>query len=81
MFRRSSSEGQCILALGAAHAREEPEGARVVAFADLGMNAIYAFDVKDMPGTVAVDARGTSVHHSAPREWQARIGTIPVAAA
>jgi len=52
---------------------------RVVAFADLGMEAIYEFDVKDMPVTVAVDARGKSVHHTAPKEWQARIGKIPVA--
>ncbi len=51
---------------------------RVVAFADLGMEAIYEFTVKDMPVTVAVDSRGTSVHHTAPREWQARIGKIPV---
>ena len=53
---------------------------RVVAFADLGMEAIYEFDVRDMPVTVAVDALGQSVHHTAPREWQARIGKIPVAA-
>jgi fumarate hydratase class I len=52
---------------------------RVVAFADLGMEAIYEFTVKDMPVTVAVDATGTSVHHTGPREWQARIGKIPVA--
>ncbi|MCC7325637.1 MAG: fumarate hydratase [Burkholderiales bacterium] len=51
---------------------------RVVAFADLGMEAIYEFDVRDMPVTVAVDARGKSVHHTAPKEWQARIGKIPV---
>jgi len=51
---------------------------RVVAFADLGMEAIYEFTVKDMPVTVAVDARGISVHHTSPREWQARIGKIPV---
>jgi fumarate hydratase class I len=51
---------------------------RIVAFADLGMEAIYEFTVKDMPVTVAVDSRGTSVHHTAPREWQARIGKIPV---
>ena len=55
-------------------------GARVVAFGDLGMEAIYEFDVKDMPVTVAVDARGKSVHHTAPKEWQARIGKIPVTA-
>ncbi len=46
---------------------------RVVAFADLGMEAIYEFDVKDMPVTVAVDAGGTSVHETGPREWRARI--------
>lgn len=55
------------------------KGARTVAFADLGMEAIYEFDVRDMPVTVAVDARGTSVHQTGPREWQARIGKIPVA--
>ena len=54
---------------------------RVVAFADLGMEAIYEFDVKDMPVTVAVDAQGNSVHQTGPREWQQRIGKIPVAAA
>ncbi|MFO1309653.1 MAG: fumarate hydratase [Burkholderiales bacterium] len=54
---------------------------RVVAFGDLGMEAIYEFDVRDMPVTVAVDANGTSVHETGPREWRARIGKIPVAAA
>jgi fumarate hydratase class I len=54
--------------------------ARVVAFADLGMEAIYEFDVKDMPVTVAVDAKGESVHQTGPREWQAKIGKIPVTA-
>jgi fumarate hydratase class I len=57
------------------------KAARVVGFADLGMEAIYEFDVKDMPVTVAVDAAGTSVHNTAPKEWQARIGKIPVAIA
>jgi fumarate hydratase class I len=57
------------------------KSARVVAFADLGMEAIYEFEVKDMPVTVAVDSRGTSVHETGPREWRARIGKIPVAAA
>ncbi len=55
--------------------------ARVVAFEDLGMEAIYEFEVKDMPVTVAVDARGAAVHQSGPREWQARIGKIPLAQA
>ncbi|GHB96388.1 fumarate hydratase [Thermomonas carbonis] len=59
------------------------KAARVVGFADLGMEAIYEFEVKDMPVTVAVDARGTSVHVTGPKEWQARIsagsiGNIPV---
>ena len=53
--------------------------AKVVGFADLGMEAIYEFDVADMPVTVAVDAQGTSVHQTGPREWQSRIGKIPVA--
>ena len=52
--------------------------ARVVGFADLGMEAIYEFDVQDMPVTVAVSADGTSVHNTGPKEWQARIGKIPV---
>jgi len=55
--------------------------ARVIAFEDLGMEAIYEFEVRDMPVTVAVDANGTSVHETGPREWRARIGRIPVAAA
>ena len=56
-------------------------GATVVGFADLGMEAIYEFDVRDMPVTVAVDSAGTSVHETGPREWQARIGKIPVTGA
>jgi fumarate hydratase class I len=40
------------------------------------MEAIYEFDVQDMPVTVAVDASGTSVHITGPKEWQARIGKI-----
>jgi len=55
-------------------------GAKVLGFGDLGMEAIYEFDVKDMPVTVAVDASGTSVHQTGPKEWQARIGKIPVTA-
>ncbi len=53
---------------------------RVAAFGDLGMEAIYEFDVKDMPVTVAVDAQGSAVHKTGPREWQQRIGKIPVTA-
>jgi len=57
------------------------KAAKVVGFADLGMEAIYEFDVTDMPVTVAVSADGTSVHQTGPKEWQARIGKIPVAVA
>ena len=57
------------------------KAAKVVGFADLGMEAIYEFEVQDMPVTVAVDAQGTSVHNTGPKEWQARIGKIPVVVA
>ncbi|PPC89759.1 MAG: fumarate hydratase [Methylobacter sp.] len=52
--------------------------ARVVAFEDLGMEAIHEFVVEDMPVMVAVDVNGQSVHHIAPKQWQAKIGIIPV---
>ncbi|KAA6185771.1 fumarate hydratase [Thiohalocapsa marina] len=54
------------------------KASRLVAFEDLGMEAIREFEVLDMPVTVAVDSRGTSVHQTGPREWQQRIGKIPV---
>jgi fumarate hydratase class I len=57
------------------------KGAKVLGFADLGMEAIYEFDVVDMPVTVAVDSTGVSVHNTGPKEWQARIGKIPVGVA
>ncbi len=62
------------------------KGAKVVGFEDLGMEAIYEFDVKDMPVTVAVDSSGTSVHNTGPKAWQERIasgniGGIPVSVA
>ncbi len=61
------------------------KGAKVVGFEDLGMEAIYEFDVVDMPVTVAVDSTGTSVHNTGPKEWQekiaASIGKIPVTVA
>ena len=52
---------------------------RVLAFGDLGMEAIYEFDVKDMPVTVAVDANGASVHETGPELWRKKIGKIKVA--
>ncbi len=51
------------------------KAAKVVGFADLGMEAIYEFDVVDMPVTVAVDAQGTSVHITGPAQWQKRIAS------
>ena len=56
---------------------------RVLAFDDLGMEAIYEFEVKDMPVAVAVDASGDSVHQTGPAEWAKRIREfkIPVAVA
>ncbi|HVN92377.1 MAG TPA: fumarate hydratase [Terracidiphilus sp.] len=53
-------------------------GSRLIAFGDLGMEAIYEFDVKEMPVTVAVDSKGTSVHITGPAEWQQRIAGIPI---
>jgi fumarate hydratase, class I len=47
--------------------------ARVLAFADLGLEAIYEFDVRDMPVTVAVDSKGTSIHQTGQAEWRRRI--------
>ena len=51
---------------------------RVVAFPELGMEAIHEFEVEDMPVTVAVDSNGESVHQTGPRRWQGEIGLIPV---
>ena len=51
---------------------------RVIAFEDMGMEAIHEFVVEDMPVTVAVDSKGESVHNTAPKIWQAKIGKIPL---
>jgi len=60
------------------------KASRVLAFEDLGMEAIYEFTVQDMPVTVAVDSKGTSVHQTGPKEWQAKIqsklGGVPILA-
>jgi fumarate hydratase class I len=56
------------------------KASKVLAFGDLGMEAIYEFTVQDMPVTVAVDVNGTSVHETGPKEWQGRIAGIPVRA-
>ncbi|MDZ7891941.1 MAG: fumarate hydratase [Rhodoferax sp.] len=49
--------------------------AKVVGFEDMGMEAIYEFDVVDMPVTVAVDAGGTSAHITGPEDWKKKIAT------
>lgn len=54
------------------------KSAKVLAFPELGMEAVYEFEVKDMPVTVAVDSTGTSVHAIAPKIWQKKIGILPV---
>src|SRR5437588_843706 len=73
-------KGAYLIAVGGAAylVSKAIRGSKVVGFPDLGMEAIYEFDVKDMPVTVAVDARGESVHESGPREWRQKIGKIPV---
>ena len=53
----------------------------MLAFADLGMEVIYEFEVKDMPVTVAADTAGNAVHKTGPAEWRAKIGKIPVVVA
>ncbi len=52
------------------------KASKVVGFADLGMEAIYEFEVQDMPVTVAVDSSGTSVHNTGPAEWSVKIADI-----
>ena len=55
------------------------KSARIVAFEDLGMEAIYEFEVKDMPVTVAVDSSGASAHIQGPKSWKEKIANFPVA--
>jgi fumarate hydratase class I len=72
----------CIAVGGAAYLVSKAiRGSRILAFEDLGMEAIREFDVKDMPVIVAVDTKGDAVHKIGPAQWRARIGKIPVAIA
>ena len=72
----------CIAVGGAAYLVSKAiRGSRILAFEDLGMEAIREFDVKDMPVIVAVDTKGDAVHKTGPAQWRARIGKIPVAIA
>ena len=52
---------------------------RVVAFPELGMEAVYEFEVRDMPVTVAVTCNGESVHETGPKAWRNQFAGIPVA--
>ena len=66
----------CIAVGGAAYlVAKAIKAAKVLAFPELGMEAIYEFDVVDMPVTVAVDSGGTSAHITGPAEWQKKIAT------
>jgi len=70
----------CIAVGGAAYlVAKAVKAAKVLAFPELGMEAIYEFDVENMPVTVAVDSTGSSVHDTGPREWRMKIGKIPLA--
>ena len=70
----------CIAVGGAAYLVSKAiKAARVLAFPELGMEAVYEFEVEDMPVTVAVDSGGHSVHETGPREWRMKIGKIPLA--
>jgi fumarate hydratase class I len=70
----------CIAVGGAAYLVSKAiRKARVVAFEDLGMEAIHEVEVKEMPVTVAVDSTGNALHKTGPAQWRARIGKIPVA--
>ena len=72
----------CIAVGGAAYLVSKAiRGSRILAFEDLGMEAIREFDVKDMPVIVAVDTKGDAVHKTGPAQWRAKIGKIPVAIA
>ena len=68
-------QGVHLIAVGGAAylVAKAVRSSRVLAFPELGMEAVYEFEVKDMPVTVAVDAQGNAVHESGPREWKARI--------
>jgi fumarate hydratase class I len=55
------------------------KGARVIAFEELGMEAIHEFELEDMPVTVAVDSEGNSIHLTGPQEFRVKIEELSVA--
>jgi fumarate hydratase class I len=77
---RSHGAAYLIAVGGAAYLVSKAiRSARVVAFSELGMEAVHEFEVKEMPVTVAVDSTGTSLHTTGPAFWreQLRRGTLP----
>jgi len=74
------NEASYLMAVGGAAylVSQAIRNAEVVGFADLGMEAIYEFDVVDMPVTVAVDPQGNSIHKIGPQEWYAKINATEV---
>ena len=54
------------------------KSSRIVAFPELGMEAVYEFEVRDMPVTVAVTSEGESVHETGPKAWAGKFAGIPV---
>lgn len=72
----------CVAIGGAAYLVSKAiRASRVLAFEDLGMEAMREFEVRDMPVTLAVDTSGTSVHQTGPAQWRSTIGGIRVAIA
>ena len=69
----------CIAVGGAAYLVSKAiRSSKVLAFPELGMEAVYEFEVKDMPVIVAVDSTGNAIHQTGPAEWRGKIGKIPV---
>ena len=68
------------LALARFNERAQQAREQIAGLNELGMEAIYEFEVKDMPVTVAVDPTGHSIHETGPTEWRAKIAKIPVLA-
>ena len=75
LFRSAKAKIAYLMAVGGAAylVSRAIRAAKVVAFEDLGMEAIYEFTVEDMPVTVAVDSEGNNVHQLAPLVWKDKI--------
>lgn len=73
-------ESSYLIAIGGAAylVSKAIKSSRIVAFEELGMEAVREFYVENMPVTVAVDSQGQSIHETGPREWQQKIAGIPI---